>query len=940
MRRVSLALVAVVVFGLSGVAGPLPVVAADEQTTGAMSEPAQRAFAQIGSCLSKEDSQLNVLYVLDASSSLEEDTDPERLRGKILAQAIDQLGGVAADRPVYFAVSSFDLGYQERRPWEQLTADNVSAAVSWADGQYSWWGAGEATDWESALSGGEATMRKSPNSKTACKMLVWLTDGGINVMGDFNDVDSNLGAMQRICAMDPATGVAVNGPSVMNGLRSSGVHVIGVLLQSDAFLQALQARGDAAGFQREKSKFSYVRSIVEGNGRVDSSFFTGRSGSELEFSCGATPIPADQASGALLIGDSPITLAYQFAALGNRVRGGQQIEVGETFPVRFEVERGINGLSVQLAGSGWQITSPDGEIVADDSAKDAPPGFVISKQGSLVNVRLEGPAVVPGTWQIGMKSPVAPAQVFIYSVLRGVIDIPQDARAGEPSSMTLAVLDGISGDAVSRSDYLAAEPEVMVGVLGSERLQLACTPDPVLVSYTCPWTPSAVGSVAVSARLVVETVGGSYAYTYLGEFKESVAPSAEFPQISPDSVELSDLNGRNGSATGTLTLIGPERGSGEICIPSAGDIRVVSDVMERQSSYLLSGPELGSCVSLAQGEKRTIQISVSNSVAATGTVTAGLPFTLKSSESEQVAEQQVSVSFESIRQGTPPWWLLLLLVVAGFGLPIALLYAQARAAARLTIKGLQMANVSVTLMLDGDVVEVSRSMPPSEQLFALDDWQYLPLSLGKPRSFMAGAGAVVSARVPRNPLGPISAVVRAASGTRLVSSRKGGPSDGPMRGAFGGMTLNPANQWFIVVTEADLLSDASKIPATLVGFAQPGGGNLEEIGQAIGSAVLDVQAQTAWGGIRRELRSMAPDVTYAGGDSTPTTRVDANDPFGPVAGADTRIANDPFGSSAAPFAGGASGPVSAPVADPFGRPSTTGSTDEGTQGISPDPFKL
>lgn len=940
MRRVSLALVAVVVFGLSGVAGPLPVVAADEQTTGAMSEPAQRAFAQIGSCLSKEDSQLNVLYVLDASSSLEEDTDPERLRGKILAQAIDQLGGVAADRPVYFAVSSFDLGYQERRPWEQLTADNVSAAVSWADGQYSWWGAGEATDWESALSGGEATMRKSPNSKNACKMLVWLTDGGINVMGDFNDVDSNLGAMQRICAMDPATGVAVNGPSVMNGLRSSGVHVIGVLLQSDAFLQALQARGDAAGFQREKSKFSYVRSIVEGNGRVDSSFFTGRSGSELEFSCGATPIPADQASGALLIGDSPITLAYQFAALGNRVRGGQQIEVGETFPVRFEVERGINGLSVQLAGTGWQITSPDGEIVADDSSKGAPPGFVISKQGSLVNVRLEGPAVVPGTWQIGMKSPAAPAQVFIYSVLRGVIDIPQDARSGERSSMTLAVLDGISGNPVSRSDYRAGAPEVMVGVLGSGRIPLSCTPDPTLVEYTCPWTPTAVGSVAVSASLVVETVGGSYEYTYLGEFRGSVAPSAEFPQISPDSVELSDLDGRNGSATGILTLIGPQRGSGEICIPSAGDLRVVSDAMERQSSYLLSGPELGSCVSLAQGEKRTIQISVSNSVAATGAVTAGLPFTLKSSESDQVAEQQVSVNFESIRQGTPPWWLLLLLVVAGFGLPIVLLYAQARAAAKLTVKGLQMATVPVTLLLDGDLAKVSRSMPPSEQLFALDDWQYLPLSLGKPRSFMAGAGAVVSARVPRNPLGPISAVVRAPSGMRLVSSRKGGPSDGPMRGSFAGMTLNPANQWFIVATEADLRSDASKIPATLVGFVQPGGGNLEEIGQAIGSAVQDVQAQTAWGGIRRELRATGIDVTSAGGDSAPTSRADVNGSFGPVAGTDTRIVEDPFGSSAPPFAGGASGPASAPVVDPFGRPSTTGSTDEGTQGKSPDPFKL
>jgi hypothetical protein len=855
MKPRSIALWAALVMGLGSVGAAVPAQAADEPSTGAVSEAAQRAFSQIGSCLGDEDSQLNVLYVLDASSSLEEDTDPERLRGKILAQAIDQLGAVAADRSVFFAVSSFDLGYQERRPWERLTADNVASAVSWADGQYSWWGKGKATDWESALSGGDATMRKSPNAKTACKMLVWLTDGGINVGGDFNDVKSNLAAMKRICGTDPGSGAAVNEPSIVNGLRTSGVHVIGVLLRSDAFLESLRAKGDEAGWQREKSKFSYVRSIVEGTGNVDSSFFTGEAGSAMELTCGAFPIPDEQASGALLIGDSPIALAYQFAALGNRVRGGQQLEVGDIFPVRFDVERGINGLSVQLAGADWQITDPTGNVMANDLSISSPPDLVLSKQGSLVNIRIEGSSVVPGTWQVDMGKAQAPAQVFIYSVLRGVIDIPSDARVGEQAELTLAVLDGVSGAPVSRTDYRAGAPEIVVGVLGGDRVPLVCTPDPALVSYECPWTPGAVGSVAVSAKLIVNTVGGSYEYTYLGSFNESVAPSAEFPQVLPAMITLSNLDGRNGSATGTMTLLGPERGTGEVCLPEEGAFRIISDVMDRESTYQLSGPELGSCLLLAQGETRLVEVAVSNPVAATGTVTGGLPLTLKSGESEQVAEQQVTVAFESIRQGTPPWWLLVILVLAGFGLPIGLLFAQVRAAAHLTVKGLQIATVPVVLRMDGDSVQVDRASQ-NGGLFDLGDWQYLPLSLGRPRRFIAGAGATVVAKVPGNPLGLISAAVLAPKGTRVVTSRGGGSSSGPSRGSAGGMTLNPANQWFIVANETDLRSDASTIPATLVGFAQPGGGNLADIGESLGSEVRDPQAQTSWSGIRAVLREV------------------------------------------------------------------------------------
>ena len=133
-----------------------------------LSPIASKTFNDLSACMEKPTSQLNVLYLLDASSSLQEDTDPQRLRGKILAQAIEQLGSLSAERDVYYAVSSFDLGYKERKAWSQLTPDEATQAATWAEQQYGWWGAGLGTDWLSALTGGLATMNASPASKIAC----------------------------------------------------------------------------------------------------------------------------------------------------------------------------------------------------------------------------------------------------------------------------------------------------------------------------------------------------------------------------------------------------------------------------------------------------------------------------------------------------------------------------------------------------------------------------------------------------------------------------------------------------------------------------------------------------------------------------------------------------------------------------------------------------
>ena len=910
-----------------------PVSAEEVPQTNQLSDAGQRAMNEIGACLSDPESRLNVLYVLDASSSLEEDTDPQRLRGKILAQALKQLSTVSKDREVNFAVSSFDTVYTERRPWEKLTISNVNAAVDWANDQYSWWGEGLATDWEAALRGGDETMRASPNfaANSTCKMLVWLTDGGINAGGP-TDVTSNTKAMEQICATNPANGENVNSPAIVNGLRSSQIHLIGVLLQSDEFLQSLQDRGDIEGFEREKSKFSYVRPIVEGSGKVDSSFFSGSNDQSFDYSCGASPIPEGQASGALLIGDSPISLAYQFAALGSRIRGGRPVEVGTTFPAEFEVERGINGLSIQLAGQEWRVTDPTGQAIAGSGIENSP-GTEVSQQGDLISATIEGPKVTPGTWTIEINDPKAPAQVFGYALIDGFIEVPETPRLGETSSFELVIKDQVTNQTVTRSDYQAGAPEVLIGLQGKPGTSIECVPDATRVSYICEWTPNFVGSSGLSAKLEVSTIGGSPLYTYVGNFPISVAPSAEYPRVDPDQIALTSMLGRKGEATGNIVLRGPEVGSGQVCFPEEGAFTINSDVVDRAESYLITGPAWSTCIDLAQAETKEVAIRISNPVAASGSVAAALELTLISSQSEASQQQQVTLNFDTIRDSSPPWWLLLLLFLIGFLVPVLLLYAQAFAASKLSVKGLQMATVPVLLTFAGDVVQVSRQQPPGHTLFDLNDWQYLPASMDRPRTFTAGDGVIVAAQVPRNPMGPIAAIAEAPAGKRIITSEGMRVGGGKEIGRVGRMGLMPANQWFVVASVDDLQGAGDPVPAVLVGFASPTSGDLSETSSRMSSAAADLQAQSGWLAIRAALRASGETVVTGALDNSHSTdsagKVAEVDPWAPSSN-DAATSLTPTENSARPT----------DVTDPFGDTSIGQQPNKSNPGgFVSDPFK-
>ena len=893
-------------------AGVLVAAPASRAEESSLSPTATAAFNDLSACMQEPQSQLNVLYVLDASSSLEDDTDPQRLRGKILAQAIRQLGSLSAERDVYFAVSSFDLGYQVRKPWSQLTPQNAEQSAAWPEQQYAWWGAGGGTDWLAALTGGLETMQESPKAQDACKLMVWVTDGGINVNGNKADYATNIAAMEQICGTDPLTGAMSDLKSVpiADSIRSSGIHLVAVALRSEDYLGTLSGEELAD----EESKFSYLVPVSEGSGDVSTAGLTGAGGTNITYPCGTNPLPDGWAAGAFVPGGSPIALAFQLAGVVDRIRGGQPLP-DVMLPGTFEVEPGINRVTIQLVGSQWSVSGPDGTVVASSAKPSDNPSVQASSQGQLVNIQIDEPVLKVGSWRIDVTDPQAPARVFVYALIDGVADISQ-LRLGEQGSIKISIVSEITQAPVTRSDYAPAKLEVTASPIGGEPQPLTCTEDTSALIFTCAITPTAVGTTRIKARLDLNSKSGTRLNQFTGTFDEQVSPQASYPQVLPDQIALSVLDGRHRQATGQITIKGPEKGDGQVCLPPTGDIAISQDVVDRRSTYVFGGPSWGQCIDVGQGETATVAFDVGNDVPASGSVVGGFTVDLKSDQSDAVVTQQVTFEFASIRQGTPPAWLLVTLLLLGLAIPVLLLYLQARSSSKLAMRGLQMAMIPVTLTFEGGHVTMQRESPSGGQLITLQDWNWVSSS-GSKRSFSCPGGVTLRSITPRNPLGPIKARAQASGGNRVASAR--GTSH---RGAWAPIDLNPAGEWFISAPQESLMNEsATVVSGSLVAFVNPGMGDLGERSLEMSSEIHGQFSSQTWQEIRQatlttpkrskagKIKGSAPSGTAAASESPQTTSGDMWDstpsPTAPAAPT----------TSAAP-AGSAPLPPSAPASPP------------------------
>lgn len=200
-----------------------------------MAQPMKRPAAAAGSigvdvtrqCLAEQaDQRLAVLFLVDESKSMQT-ADPGDLRVTAIRGAISNLGlnllAVEGDasRSIDVKISVFATAYQSLGDWVRLSPD-TSSLLEQVDELASRDSAAD-TDYEAGLEGAEREFVEYERANgRSCKVLVWLSDGVIDLRGSDKTADQR--SFEGICS---ASGVA-------NRLRNQGIFSFGIGLSTNA----------------------------------------------------------------------------------------------------------------------------------------------------------------------------------------------------------------------------------------------------------------------------------------------------------------------------------------------------------------------------------------------------------------------------------------------------------------------------------------------------------------------------------------------------------------------------------------------------------------------------------------------------------------------------------------------------------------------------------
>lgn len=637
---------------------------------GETSPVAELAFAQVQNCVSDPDAQLNVLYVVDASGSLTR-TDPDGVRADAIAQSLGQLAQLSERRTVYTSIATFGEGYRIERPWQLLTGESARQEAQWARDTVGGLVGDQGTNWLAALQGAADSMDASPESPTACKVVVWMTDGAIVVPSADGTASATVAALAEICAASPEDGQSVDSAPVIARLRTSGVNLIGVLLKT----------GETD--EQERAAMTYMKPIVEGSGTVDpSAFWTGNPPS-FDLDCGQVPIPENQASGAFIEADDPLDLAREFSEMFICI-----IEPCEPLPPTdgtFRIDEGVGYFYALVAGDSWTIRGPSGSITITPETDAS--GVLVSRAGDLYTVEVRSDAVIEGTWSI--QGAIGESTIFVFSGIGLTLEAAERFASESANLRFTATRDGVPLDSLDA--YSPTTLEVTASQPGQDLIALPCTQESGTATFTCEYTPSQVGSITLRAVLPLTTTAGTEFPDVVLQTSIRVLPPPDYPKIQEPvdgsgAHQFTALVGRRGAAQGSFTLEGPGRGDGEICFPASSGITIEVDPQpERVADYTFTGLPT-ECVSVSQGSTSLVSLTVANPVSASGTVEGSFVVSLKSASRSQEASQEVVFTFASERKADPPIALLIGLGLLGLAIPIGLLYLQSTRAARLDLK--------------------------------------------------------------------------------------------------------------------------------------------------------------------------------------------------------------------------------------------------------------
>lgn len=819
-----------------------------------------RAFQDLSRCLNTKDS-LDVFYLIDESKSLRT-SDSTDSRAEILKSSLLQLNSLAESKQVNYAVGFFGDKYNSWQKWTSVNQNNINSLSEAFSEEVKTRKNGSGTNWKLGLESALQELNQQKNISDGCQILVFLTDGQIDVANPANDFDENA-ALNEICAsnLDAGSVAFQNNRSIADEIRQSEIVHLGVLLKDPVSISEGEFTQLAEG---------RMRPILEGVGGVGG------------FTCGKSPIPNNFAAGALLVAEDPLALAFQFLKVGGLVSGGSAGELSATNPAQFEIEPGIASFRIITTSPTWTLVGPNSQNYEPTSTNIE----VIESAGAYqITVPVSDSEI--GIWNFKFISDSF-NELFLYSGLSISLN-EGELIAGSPGTISGVVTKEFNNQKPDLSLYGSAEliiQEVLAD--GSDGISNKTSISNDGVFNLSNFVPKeGQGRVNIRVTLYLKTVSGqNFAPLSVSQTLDVRLPE-NFPSWSPTVANLGMLSGSKGKAVGEITAIGPQVGNGRICLDEK-NINIASDSpsVDRSNSWIwaVEGVDSQGCVALNQGEQKIIAITAQNEVTANSPrIVSQMPVTFFSdNEPSRTIDQTLEINFQSEKVVNQPVAIatLILLILLGIALPLLLLYLINYLTTKISM-GRQLQRASFDALVDSDGKITNASAGGDSSLSAsMDDFKFLP-EMKDTRNYDDGL-VEIKAKVSKLALLGSWYEIRPKSDISVFTMS---PKPNRLASRFKDRSLAATESsldkiWYLLVNKTDLnLSDTTnKTKAKLVVFmrSKPNDGN--PYGSRISQIITSAGFATAFAAFKKDLiaESNAKPAKKRKSDSQKSNRISSN----------------------------------------------------------------
>ena len=785
-------------------------------STNHLSEWGKDAVEQIATCINSSGQKdvVNVLYLIDKSKSLEWN-DRDNLRVQGLKASLDEFARIKTYRPYFTINRAFTTFADSFAPvtgmgWQELDEGTLESDKEWIESDVPGLTTGTSTDYAKALDGAYNFFEPqiARTSRNSCNVLVWFTDGAINIKPT---MEATALGFEKICGINPVTGQKTNRDPIIDKFRGSGINIQGILLRNK---DVLENPGDY-GQEREdmESEFrgmTYFGPIVEYEavpGTVDTGYFV-NNGREIPIKCGSP----SGAKGVVTPVENPIDIIWPPTEFECVTSSGRVLEPQNGF---VNIDPGFSRFRASAIKEGFTLKNGDGTTIATSQGKEkvdvevsyfGADDVAISVSGSISD---DAAVLKPGKWRFTTAK-------NSEKVFCGYLDLAVEIRNDPCYENENCAFSGVitrNGRPVDFSVY--KDSELRYGLLNPVNQDIsynALSFDSGKFKGT--FSPDGFidqnGITNLIVTLDVETKSGN---KFVFSAIQGVQPLkvGAYPEVTPNPISASDfttqLLGARGTATAAIKLKGPTLSSGEVCF---ADLEIRSDPdKNRVNDYRarIKGTDLekGECIPLGAGEEVSTTLEIENPSAADGTVSGFIPVTLKSAGRDDISTQ-IPVTFESTKEYNDGLrnWIIAIGLLLGLLLPLTALKILQVRAARITVSPLSKATTPVILSASGGFVSIRRAEKTSgTDIFTEGDFEGFMHLDGKEKQIQIG-GETLRGDAPLNPFAAPRAILATAPGLIVASSDIWSRNTRGLARHETTASLNPAFAMHLTLTEGAL----------------------------------------------------------------------------------------------------------------------------------------